>query len=115
MRLWLDDDLMNPDTPDRHAPLDYELGCARSQEAINFVKMGIITHVSFDHDLGEPNNGNGYDLAKVIEEGAFRNEIHRMTWDIHSANPAGRKNIVAAMKAAERFWAKWEKISARNS
>jgi len=30
--------------------------------------------------------------------------IKPFTWEIHSANPVGRKNIEQAMKSAERFW-----------
>jgi hypothetical protein len=102
MRLWLDDV--------RPMPNDFVCHCLRAKEAINFVRMGMVSHISFDHDLGEPENGTGYDVAKVIEEGAFDGTIPPMTWAIHSANPVGRKNIEVAMKNAERYWG-----SARNS
>lgn len=106
MRLWLDDQMNDPDTPNRHLPSGYDCGCIRAREAINFINMGIVSHISFDHDLGdESQNGNGYLVAKVIEEAAA-NGLPRITWDIHSANPVGRKNIEAAMQSAERFWKK---------
>ena len=62
--------------------------------------------VSFDHDLGEPEEvvGNGYLVAKAIEEMAFNKTIRFVTWSIHSANPVERKNIEKALKSAERFW-----------
>lgn len=64
-------------------------------------------HISFDHDLGR--NLSGYDLAKYIEKWAFHNLMNRITWEIHSANPVGRKSIEMAMKNADKYWTQHEK------
>lgn len=96
MRLWLDD--LRP------MPNDFECHCLRADVAINLINMGIVSHISFDHDLGEPKNGTGYDVAKVIEARAEDGTIPPMTWEIHSSNPVGRKNIEAAMKRADGYW-----------
>lgn len=96
MRLWLDDVRPMPEGFDYH--------CLTAKDAIYCVEKCAVYSISFDHDLGEPENGTGYDVAKAIEAGAANGTIPRMTWAIHSANPVGRKNIEAAMKSAERFW-----------
>ena len=64
-------------------------------------------HISFDHDLGD-NRLSGYDLAKWVERRAHLNQIKRITWDIHSANPVGRKNIEMAMSNADKYWTQHE-------
>lgn len=47
-----------------------------------------ITHLSLDHDLGEPKTG--YDFLKYI---ADKYSLKGMTIVCHSANPVGRANI----------------------
>jgi len=55
--------------------------------------------ISFDHDLGlETINNvvvekNGYDACKWLVEYCADNELKLPDWQIHSANPVGRKNI----------------------
>lgn len=56
------------------------------------------------HDL--ETTETGYDIARDIEKLAHNKLIKPMTWDVHSANPVGRKNIETAMKSVERFWRK---------
>ena len=96
MRIWLDDV--------RPMPSDFDKHVKTEQEAIDILKTGEVTHISFDHDLGEFENGTGYNVAKFIEANAYDGTIRYLTWTIHSANPVGRQNIEAAMNAAERFW-----------
>lgn len=54
---------------------------------------GVPEHISFDHDLGELEAGvlapNGLDAAKWLIE----NEIVPKSFNVHSANPIGAKNI----------------------
>jgi hypothetical protein len=95
MRLYLDD--LRPTPP------GFDLRAYTAQEAINLLKTGVITFISFDHDLGEPENGTGYDVAKWIEEAVIIRNFILPTWAIHSANPVGRQNIAAAIQSAERF------------
>jgi len=94
MRLWLDDERPMPDGFDLHV--------RTVQQAIDVIVGGGVTHISFDNDLGEDEEGRH--LANFIELGAFNGRLRRMTWEIHSGNPVGRDAIRAAMKSAERFW-----------
>jgi hypothetical protein len=95
MKVFLDD-LRRPDTSDWRV--------VRSAEAaIELLKAGLVTEISFDHDLGT--ELTGYHVARFIEQGAFEGRMKRLVWRIHSANPVGRENIKQAMESAERFWA----------
>lgn len=95
IRLWLDD--LRP------MPNDFTLHVKTAHEAIEILKTNDVEYISFDHDLGEEKNGTGYDVAKWIEENVYNKVIKMMEWNIHSANPVGRKNIESAMKSAERL------------
>jgi len=48
--------------------------------------------------------GTGLDVAKWIEEQAFHNKIPRLTWALHSYNPVGVRNMMLALKNADRYW-----------
>ena len=102
MKLWLDDQINDPDTPDRHTPVGW-YGCTHAHQTIEYIKTGIVTEIDFDHDLGE-GKGTGYDVALVIEAGAYNGTLDPIKWNIHSANPVGRKRIEAAMQNADRYW-----------
>ena len=110
MRIWLDDV--------RPMPNGFDFWAKNYYEMMGLLISGNVTHISFDHDLGlygketelDPRN-TGYEVAKSIELQVFAYYngeqsfyLPRLTWEIHSANPVGRKNIEQAMKSAERFW-----------
>lgn len=94
MKLWLDDIRPMPQGYDKHV--------LTAKDAIKELATGKVTHISFDHDLGDFKTG--YNVACFIETGAHDQTIPRLTWDIHSANPVGRRNIEQAMISAERWW-----------
>ena len=94
MKLWLDDV--------RAMPHDFDLWAISYDEAIDYLNKNNITYISFDHDLG--GGKTGYDLACVIEHGAHSGKFNRIGWDVHSANPVGKRNIEKAMTSAERWW-----------
>ena len=96
MRLWLDD--LRP------MPFGYDIHVKTAEETIKLLEKGDVVYISFDHDLGEEENGTGYDVAKWIEEAAFNKLIPQLKWKIHSANPVGEKNIKLAMDKADEFW-----------
>jgi len=109
MRIWLDDI--------RKMPTNFDIWFKKGQELVDYIKEGKpITFISFDHDLSfkhyfglNPYNKlTGYDVAKVIEEMAFKNKIKRFKWAIHSANPIGAKRIEWVMINADKFWWKNE-------
>ena len=96
MKLWLDDE--------RAMPPQFDTQVKTAEEAITLLKTQQVTHISFDHDLGE--GQTGYDVAKWIEKRAWYGTMPPMEWQIHSANPVGRQNITIAMKNADRYWKK---------
>ena len=64
-----------------------------------------MTKVSLDHDLGpEWEFGNGYMVAKHIEELAYFGTIPRITWAIHSQNSVGVASMRKALENADRYW-----------
>lgn len=74
-------------------------------EAIRLLETGKITEISLDHDLGdERENGTGYFVAKWIEVAAHNAWIPRLKWTVHTANPAGGRNIEHALLSADRSW-----------
>jgi hypothetical protein len=94
MRLYIDDI--------RPVPAGFDIVARDFQSAIDALKTGNITHVSFDHDLGTEESG--YNIACWVEGGAAAGTLPRMTWAVHSANPPGAERIRMAMTSAERFW-----------
>ena len=97
-RIWLDDI--------RPMPEGFNFWAKTVDDAKAKILCQKVDMISFDHDLGQKETG--YDLAKFIENMAAYHNIDPITWQVHSANPVGRKNIEMAMKSAERFWYKGE-------
>lgn len=117
MRLWLDDI--------RPMPPGFDVHVKTVEEAVICIASGSVKHISFDHDLGpaldrpDPSEGSsdvseltGYDLAKHIEKTAHGGGLSRITWEVHSANPVGKKNIIASMSNADEYWSSWEETRA---
>jgi len=114
MKIWLDDVRTPPDTT--------WTWCTNGYECIWFIiaNRKNIEIVSFDHDLGE--GVDGYWVACQIESMAnnyyqaslddfkFENRmgiiLPPFDWELHSANPVGRRNIEMAMRNAEKYWSK---------
>jgi hypothetical protein len=101
IRIWLDDI--------REMPEGFTHWAKNAYQAIGLIIPGNVNYISFDHDLGNYNNekdekNNGYEVAKFIEFMAYNREIKPIAWDIHSANPVGRKRIELTMQSANRFW-----------
>jgi len=87
----------------------YDIWVTTPEEAIELLKSGNVSHISLDHDLGlEPEDRNGYMVAKFIEDGAYFNTLPRLKWRPHTANQVGYDNMTAALKNADRFWDKHE-------
>lgn len=61
-----------------------------------------INYISFDHDLGESRK-TGYDVATAIEHEVAMGRMSMPQWNVHSANPVGRKRIEAAMISASKY------------
>jgi hypothetical protein len=103
LNVWLDDE--------RPAPLGF-LHYKTPEEVIEVLKTNRVQVISLDHDLGlEPDSRNGYMVARWIEEHAYLGELPRIECRIHSQNPAGRINMAAALKNADKFWTRRENLS----
>lgn len=105
MKVWLDDL--------RQVPHNYDVHVKDAGNCIIILSTGKVTHIAFDHDLADKDTGEfseqtGYTVAKYIETEAYYGRLPRLTWSVHTDNPDGRKNIVAAMENADRYWSKME-------
>jgi hypothetical protein len=96
MRIWLDDV--------RPMPAEYDVWLRTAEQAILAIRLGGVTAISLDHDLGDESEKTGYDVARFIEEGAFNDTVAPIEIHVHSANAAGRQNIIRAIRKAEKFW-----------
>jgi hypothetical protein len=97
MKIWLDDK--------RLMPSDYDVHYTSALKLIETLKTGVVSKVSLDHDLGdEMYFGNGYMVAKAIEEMAYLGSIPRLEWHIHSQNSVGVASMKQALMNADRYW-----------
>jgi len=69
-----------------------------------YCKQGDI--LSFDHDLGEESKFTGYDAIKQLEKEVYTEGLWSVSgvpeFRIHSANPTGRDNILAAINSIRK-------------
>jgi len=96
MKVWLDDE--------RTMPSDFDCHAKTAGEAIALLGRGTVTLISLDHDLGDEQNGTGYDVACFIEQAAYSGQLAPIKVKIHSANPVGRARMEQAISRAEIFW-----------
>lgn len=97
MRIWFDDK--------RSMPSGYDVHMVNAYEVIRVIQSGIVTKISLDHDVGsEDTFGNGYMIAKAVEEAAFFGTIPRIEWYIHSQNSVGVASMRVALERANLFW-----------
>ena len=69
-------------------------------EAIKLLQTGSVSHLSLDHDLGDDQRGTGYDVLLWIEQEVVLSKfIPPSKIEVHSANPAAHKRMLAALKA----------------
>jgi len=100
MKIFLDDD------PRRDSWVDDTWTIARTvNEAMLLLAHNHCEILSLDHDLGE-NVKTGYDLMTWLEFEAAGGKSWPLIpdqFEIHSANPVGRKNMQAAIDSIERM------------
>ncbi len=93
-KLYLDD-IRSPKSDGWTIVRDYD-------EFVKFIeKNGLPDEISFDHDLGE-NTKTGYDCAKWLCEYCWMNGIPIPPYNVHSANPVGRDNIIGILQSFEK-------------
>ncbi|MFX5937632.1 cyclic-phosphate processing receiver domain-containing protein, partial [Acinetobacter baumannii] len=61
--------------------------------------------ISLDHDLGDEDEGTGYDVACYIEACAFQGRMKEFRVMFHTQNPVGRAKMKAAIHQAQKAWA----------
>lgn len=113
MKLWVDDQIDDKSTPDRHTPVGW-VGAKTPTSAIRLLKTGKVTHVDLDHDLGDNVLGNGYTVCLFIEKMAFLGKLPKIVWNVHSANPVGRAKMEHALRKADFYWSISENESTQN-
>ena len=108
VKLYLDD-VRNPKTEGWTVVRNYE-------EFVKHIEIyGLPEEVSFDHDLAEVHydpitqqegfvyhEKTGYDCAKWLCDYCWTNGIPIPTWNVHSANPVGRDNIIQLIENFEK-------------
>jgi len=99
IHVWLDDV--------RPMPSEFNVHVKTAREAILLLNKGDVSSISLDHDLG-PSDETGYSVAKYIEEHAYYGDLPRLKVMIHTDNPEGRRNMMAAINNAERYWRQHE-------
>jgi hypothetical protein len=97
-KLWLDDQLDDPERPRRHTP-DGFVGARSTEEAKELVlARGLPSFMDLDHDLGGDDKVMGFLrwLSDMYPDGPVPEYL------IHSENPEGRKNIQAFLSSWKR-------------
>lgn len=90
VRLWLDDE--------RPAPVGW-IRCRWPNEVVWVLKNYKVSEVSLDHDLGDDARGTGYDVLVWLEQAVALDGFRPPTLHVHSANPAARARMLAAVSA----------------
>lgn len=100
-KLWLDDQLDDPDCPNRFVPPGF-VGAKSSEEAKNLVrKFGVPSFMDLDHDLGNE------DSAMIFLHWLANCLVDKIPeYKIHSMNPAGVLNISSFMESWKKIWDK---------
>ena len=95
MRVYLDDKRQTPEGWHR---------VFWPEEAIELIKSGKVEVISLDHDLGDDQRGTGYDVLSWIEEQVFMSsEFKCPELLVHSANPAAKTRMLAAITQIEQI------------
>ena len=70
--------------------------------AIKLLETCTVTNLSLDHDLGDDLRGTGYDVLLWIErEVVLSKFVPPQFITVHSANPAARVRMLAAIESIE--------------
>ncbi|KKN55680.1 hypothetical protein LCGC14_0579820 [marine sediment metagenome] len=93
MKIYLDDT--------RTCPQGWTLVMS-AELAIDMLKQGAVDTISLDHDLGK-NKKTGYDVVKWIEKEVATKGFIPPVIKVHTKNPVGRDNILAAIKNIKRL------------
>src|SRR5574338_299415 len=93
---WLDDERDAPSGGQR---------CRTPDEAIGWVRSGLVAVLSLDHDLGDDAAGTGYDVITWIENRVHEDVTFRPPCiEVHTANPAARQRMRAAVAQVQKAY-----------
>ncbi len=94
-KLWLDDVRSAPE-----GWIFFEV----AWDMIDFLEVNEVEEISLDHDLGEAQNGTGYDVLCYIEERVAQDEEYLPPKiGIHTDNPPARYKMNKAVRSIERM------------
>ena len=94
VKVYLDDERETPD------------GWVRvywPNEAIELLQSGKVTDISLDHDLGDDEQGTGYDVIVWIEEAVITKGFIAPNIVVHSANSSARKKMESGIESIKRW------------
>lgn len=94
MKVYLDDERVTPD------------GWVRTywpEEVIELLKLGEVTELSLDHDLGDDERGTGYTVLLWLEEQVICNGMQPPIIHVHSANSSARQKMELAIETINRY------------
>lgn len=94
LRVFLDDVRETPEGRVR---------CYWPDEVIGLLKTGKVEEVSLDHDLGDDEQGTGYDVITWIEEQVAVNDFEPPYIVVHSCNSSARIKMGNGIRAIERL------------
>jgi len=101
IRVYLDDERKTPDGWHRAYSVE---------DAIAFLKTGLVEEISLDHDLapehyaGQLDSRTGYAVVLWLEQRVMEDENFVLPIvRIHSMNPVGREHMERGLRRIERF------------
>jgi len=92
---------------DLRTPPDGWVLVKTAQEAIDLLITNDVEEISLDHDLGEEENGTGYDVITWLEKEVYENNFIPPIIHIHTANPVAREKMEAGTRNIVRFKKKY--------
>lgn len=88
-------------------PEDYRvegwLHVCSADEGIRLLRRGGVAEVMLDEDLGDEHAGTGYQLARVVEEGAALGWLRPVAWSTE-VGTVGTGRMRIALESASRWW-----------
>jgi len=72
-------------------------------EVIQQLQTGQVTHLSLDHDLGDDQRGDGYDVLLWIEEAVALRDFQPPQIFLHTQNSAAEPRMQAALDSIQRL------------
>ncbi len=73
------------------------------EEAIALLKQEEVEAISLDHDLGDDDQGTGYDVLLWIEEAVATQGFQPPKMSVHSANSPARDKMERAIQTVNRL------------